>query len=257
MPLNKLSAVIITYNEEQNIGRCLHSLKNVADEIIVVDSFSTDATEAICEAFEVTFIKNKFEGHVQQKNWAVKQATNDYVLSLDADEELSKELENSIIKLKKTNSIAFEGYYMNRLTSFCGKWIKHSWYPDKKLRLWNRHKGSWGGDNPHDQFFMNNNIPTGHLKGDLLHYSYHTISEYNIQIEKFSSISSETAYQKGKNTSQLGIYIHALGKFFKKYILKRGFLDGWDGLYIAISSGYYTMLKYRKLYQLQNEKSKK
>lgn len=256
MPLKKISAVIITFNEEQNIGRCINSLKDVVDEIVVVDSYSTDATEEICKEFEVKFIKHKFEGHVQQKNWAVQQAINDYVLSLDADEVLSEELKNSIITLKKVNFLEFEGYSMNRLTSFCGKWVKHSWYPDKKLRLWNRHKGSWGGDNPHDQFFMTDKLPTGHLKGDLLHYSFHTISEYNYQIEKFSSIASESAFKQGDKISQVGIYIHALGKFFKKYILKRGFLDGWDGLYIAISSAYYTMLKYRKLYHLQNDKQK-
>ena len=254
--MTPISVVIITFNEEKNIRRCIESVQEIADEIVVVDSFSTDNTEAICTELDVKFIKHKFEGHIEQKNWAAAQATNDYVLSLDADEALSEELKENILNLKNQEVWEFEGYEMNRLTSFCGRWIKYSWYPDRKLRLWNKNKGKWGGENPHDKFMMDDNLPVGLLKGDLLHYSFHTISEYNLQIEKFSSIASKAAHAKGKKTSQLGIYGHTISKFLKKYFIQRGFMDGWDGLFIAFASGYATFLKYSKLYMLQHGREK-
>ena len=143
----KVSAVIITYNEERNIKRCLDSIVGVADEIVVVDSYSTDRTEEICKAYHVKFIQHRFFGHIQQKNWAILQATSPYILSLDADEALSDELRLSILKAKK--NWTHDGYYFNRLTNYCGKWIRHtSWYPARKLRLWDSRKGSWGGFNP-------------------------------------------------------------------------------------------------------------
>ncbi|MFI5135444.1 MAG: glycosyltransferase family 2 protein, partial [Chitinophagales bacterium] len=145
-----ISAVIITFNEEKKIARCIDSLNGVADELVVVDSFSTDATVEICKAKSVRFIQHAFEGYIQQKNFAVTQATNDFILSLDADECLSEELRLSILAVK--NDLKFDGYIMNRRTNFCGQWIHHSgWYPDRKLRLWNRNKGAWGGTDPHDK----------------------------------------------------------------------------------------------------------
>ena len=144
-----ISAVIIAFNEEKNIERCILSLKNVVDEIVVVDSFSKDKTKEICLAHNVVFIEHSFKGHIEQKNWAYTQASNNYVLSLDADEALSDELKNSILAIK--NNWKNDGYAFNRLTSYCGKWIKHcGWYPDIKLRLWDRRKGTWKGINPHD-----------------------------------------------------------------------------------------------------------
>ncbi|MEZ4917990.1 MAG: glycosyltransferase family 2 protein [Saprospiraceae bacterium] len=130
--MHKLSAVIITYNEERNIGRCLDSLEGVADEIVVVDSFSSDQTEAICQAKGARFIPHAFEGHIQQKNYALDQANHALVLSLDADEALSDELRASVLAAK--SSLDFSGYFMNRLTNYCGTWVHHSgWYPDRKL----------------------------------------------------------------------------------------------------------------------------
>src|SRR5258706_12624584 len=143
-----ISDVIITYNEEKKIGRCIDSLKGVADEILVIDSFSTDGTEALCLQKGVRFIKNEFEGYTEQKNFGNKQSQYDFILSLDADEELSAELKKSILDVK--NHLEFDGYTMNRLSNYCGKWIHHSgWYPDPKLRLWRRAKGECGGNFVH------------------------------------------------------------------------------------------------------------
>jgi len=140
----KISAVIITFNEEKNIGRCLDSLQKVADEIVVVDSCSNDKTCEICEKYGVRFIQNRFKGHIEQKNFAMQQAEYDWVLSLDADEVLSLELTDSILKVKKDWVI--DGYAFNRLTNYCGTWIRHcGWYPDTKLRLWDKRRGRWGG----------------------------------------------------------------------------------------------------------------
>ncbi|MEN7547434.1 glycosyltransferase family 2 protein [Rapidithrix thailandica] len=246
----KLSAVVITYNEEKNIERCLQSLQNVADEILVVDSFSTDRTEEICAKYKVRFITNPFEGHIQQKNWATGQATYDYVLSLDADEALSSELEANILELKTAEEV-MDGYWMNRLTSYCGKWMHYIWYPDRKLRLWNRHKGHWGGENPHDKFLLKDGSSTGLLQGDLLHHTYHSIAEHVEQINKFSEIVAKEKFKKGKRTSLLGVFVHAIGKFISKYFFKRGFMDGTSGLIISVMSFYDTFLKYIKLYMLQ------
>src|SRR6516225_8076489 len=148
--MTSVSIVIITFNEEKNIRRCLESVKEIADEIVVVDSLSTDHTKSICKEFGVRFIEQKFLGYIEQKNFALDQAKYDYVLSLDADEAISKELVKSIQEVKQNPES--DGYRMNRLTNFCGKWIKHgSWYPDTKLRVFNRKKARWGGINPHDK----------------------------------------------------------------------------------------------------------
>ena len=159
----KLSVVIITFNEERNIGRCIESVREVADEIVVVDSFSTDKTRAICEKHGVNFIEHAFDGHIQQKNFAITQAKFPHQLSLDADEALSEDLKTEILKIK--NDWRYDSYRMNRLTNYCGKWIHHcGWYPDTKLRLYDSTKGVWGGVNPHDKFELNPGSKVGFLK---------------------------------------------------------------------------------------------
>ena len=178
--MTALSVVIITFNEEKNIGRCLQSIQSIANEVIVVDSLSTDATENICKQYNVRFISQSFLGYIEQKNFALQQASNDYVLSLDADEMLSDDLIKSIASIKTKTSLA-DAYSMNRCSSFCGKWIKHgSWYPDKKIRLLNTKKGKWGGTNPHDKIEMQTGSNIQHVKGDLFHYSYYSL-EYRLK----------------------------------------------------------------------------
>ena len=166
----KLSVVIITFNEEKNIERCLKSVQEIADEIIVLDSFSSDKTEEICKKNNVSFYQHEFDGHIQQKNRVMNMANNDYVLSLDADECLDEALTEEIKKIKDNST--HKAYQFNRLTNYCGKWIKHcGWYPDVKLRIWDKNIARWGGINPHDKVIVDENIEVKHIKGDLLHYS--------------------------------------------------------------------------------------
>jgi glycosyltransferase involved in cell wall biosynthesis len=250
-----LSVVIITFNEEKNIGRCLKSVQSIADEIIVVDSLSTDTTEAICTAFNVRFISQAFLGYIEQKNFALQQASHDYVLSLDADEMLSEELTNNIAILKQ-RSFTADAYSMNRCSSFCGKWIKHgSWYPDKKIRLLNTKKGKWGGTNPHDKIEMQTGAVIQHLKGDLYHYSYYSLEEVITQNNKFTSIQAKAMFESGKKASLLNLIVNPLVAFINGYIFKLGFLDGADGFFIASSVAYQTMVKYAKLLHLRKNTS--
>lgn len=242
-----LSVVIITFNEEKNIGRCLDSLAGLADDIVVVDSFSTDRTEEICRSKGARFIQHAFEGHIQQKNWAITQAKFPHILSLDADEALDATLRQAILQVK--NDWKKEGYYMNRLTNYCGKWIRHcGWYPDKKLRLWDSRKGHWTGINPHDKYelFAGDNN-TAHLPGDILHYSFYTIEQHLKQVEYFTDISSKALFQKGKKASLMHLIINPVIKFLRDYLLKLGFLDGYYGFIVCRISAKATYLKYAKL----------
>ena len=249
-----LSAVIITYNEERNIERCLQSLVGVADEIVVVDSFSKDATEAICKKYGVRFIPHAFEGHIQQKNYAIDQASHEWILSLDADEALTDELKASILQVKKDPQQ--KGYRFNRLTYYCGHWVKYcGWYPDTKVRLVHKAHARWTGVNPHDRLDMTDGSETGHLTGDLLHYSYYTRQDHLKQIDYFSAIASKELHQQGKKSSWPLIIIKVIAQFVKSFILKTGFLDGATGFTISRLSAFATYKKYHNLLLLQRGKS--
>lgn len=250
----QISVVIITFNEERNIGRCLDSVMEVADDIVVVDSFSTDRTEEICKEKGVRFVQHAFEGHIEQKNWAITQAKYQRVLSLDADEALDDRLRMEIRDIK--SNWTHDGYTMNRLTNYCGKWIRHcGWYPDRKLRLWDSSKGVWTGVNPHDRYEMQQGATIAHLAGDLLHYSFYTIDQHIKQINYFTDLSSNAYYKKGKRSDILSIAIRPRITFLKMFIFKLGFLDGYYGWVICRNSAHATFLKYTKLRELQKEKS--
>ena len=245
----KISVVIITFNEEKNITRCIESVKDIADEILVVDSFSTDDTKKIATSLGARFIEHAFEGHIQQKNWAAAQSEFPHVLSLDADEALSEELKKSIIKVK--NNWNADGYHFNRFNNYCGKWIKHgSWYPEKKLRLWDRRKGKWGGINPHDSFEMIEGSVVKHLKGDLLHFIYYTISQHILQVERFTTIAAQARFKMDKKTSYFKLIFSPPFSFLYNYFIRLGFLDGFYGLVICVVMAHYTFLKYAKHIEL-------
>lgn len=252
----KLSGVIITFNEERNIEQCLHSLVNVVDEIIVVDSFSTDNTKAICKRFDVKFIEQKFLGYIEQKNFALTQASYDHIVSLDGDESLSETLQKSIIDLKL--NWKFDGYFANRFNNFCGQWIKHSdWYPNKKLRVFDRRCAEWKGINPHDNVQLHNvKAKSGHLKGDILHKTYQTYSEFNQKTEYFSTIAAKAYYDVGKKAPIWKIIWNPTWAFFKTYFLRLGILDGFNGYVIAVQTANITFLKYSKLRELYKLKGK-
>lgn len=247
--MSEISVVIITLNEEKNIERCIQSIVDIADEIVVVDSFSTDKTEEICKRYDVRFIKHAFAGYIEQKNWALSQTSYVYVLSIDADEALSDQLKLSIQQIK--NDFQFDGYQFNRMTNYCGKWIMHSgWYPDRKLRLVNKRLVSWTGINPHDKLEMKPGSRIHHLKGDLLHYSYYSISQHVAQANHFSDITARMLHAKGKKSFIFNILFNPCLKFVRDYFINLGFLDGYYGYVICRISAHATFLKYIKLKQL-------
>ncbi len=249
----KISVVIITFNEEKNIERCLLSVKDIADEIIVLDSFSKDKTEEICKSYNVKFFQHKFDGHIEQKNRVITYAQNDFVLSLDADEELSEELKYSITAVKKKQTS--DAYFFNRLNFFCNKKIKHGgWYPDKKIRLWNKNKAKWGGTNPHDTVILNKGTKQEYLKGNLLHYSFNSINQHIEQITKFSDIKAEQDFLKDKSSPFYKIVFFPFIKFIIIYFLRLGIFDGYYGFVIAINSAHFTFLRFTKLKELNSKK---
>jgi glycosyltransferase involved in cell wall biosynthesis len=248
--MEKLSAVIITFNEEKNIGRCIESIKNIADEILILDSNSTDQTAAIAKSRGAVVIKESFRGHIQMKNRAVELAANNYILSLDADEALDARLILSILTEKE--KFTHKAYRMNRCTNYCGQFIRHgSWYPDRKIRIFDRRFAKWGGTNPHDKIIVDENTNVKQLSGDILHYSYYTISEHVAQNNKFSTISAESLFAQGKKTNLLKIVVNPVWAFVQGYFFRLGFLDGLFGFAIAVQVSQLTFLKHLKLYILQ------
>jgi glycosyltransferase involved in cell wall biosynthesis len=248
-----ISAVVITYNEENSIGRCLKTLKAVADEIIVVDSFSKDNTKAICAAEDVTFVEHAFEGHIQQKNFALTQTSYELVLSLDADEYLSDELIQSIKNIKQQNT-AHNAYSMNRLTGIGGRWIYSTdWYPDRKIRLWNKSVGKWGGYNPHDTVVLREGISVVHLKGNLMHDGYEDYEDLMAKANQYARIFANANRNK-KSSSIFKVLYKSFYTFFRNYFLKLGFTSGFDGLVISCANTYYTFFKYAMLRELNSKR---
>ena len=250
--MEKLSVVIITYNEERNIGRCLDSLQKVADEIVVLDSLSTDRTKEICLQRGVRFFEQPFQGYIEQANKALDLAIYDYVLCLDADETLTKELETSILKEKQ--DFKYPGYIMNRYSNYCGKFIRFgTWYPDRKLRLFDRRKARWAGVNPHSGVKFISDEKGKWIKGNIIHYSYNTIEEHTRQNERFSTISAQSYFKLGKKSNWFKMSINPVWAFIRCYVIRLGFLDGYYGFVIAKKVAHLTFLKYRKLYALQKQ----
>lgn len=254
--MTKLTVTVITFNEEKHIDRCLQSVKGIAEEIIVVDSLSTDRTKEICLSHGVVFIEQPFLGYIEQKNFALSKAGNTYVLSLDADEALSAELVVSILEEKKKDFPA-DGYTMNRFNYYCGRWIRHgTYYPDRKLRLLNTRKGKWGGQNPHDKIIMQEDATIKQLDGDLLHYTYQTVDQHWRQMERFSTIGAQALYDKKKPASYVKLIVNPAWAFIKGYFIKLGFLDGKEGFRIAKFTAKQSYLKYAKLFRLYHDARK-
>ncbi len=253
--MEKLSVVIITLNEENNITRCINSVEDIADEIIILDSFSTDKTPLLCKQLGVKFLQHAFDGHIQQKNRALQLANNEWVLSLDADEIPDAVLLSNIKKVLE-NPLA-DAYYFNRLTNYLGKWIYHSgWYPDKKLRLLKKSMGQWAGANPHDKIEMQSKAKVEYISGNLLHYSYYSIEQHITQINTFTTIGAKEAFLKGRKANALIATGKAFWKFIRDYFFKAGFLDGYYGYVICSLSAWATFTKYLKIRELHKNDKK-
>jgi glycosyltransferase involved in cell wall biosynthesis len=250
----KISAVIITFNEEENIGRCIDSLKGIADEIIVVDSQSTDHTSSICKEKGVRFFETEWMGYSATKNYANSLAIYPYILSIDADEVLSETLQQSILTVKENPS--FDAYHVNRMTNYCGQWLKHLWYPDKKIRLFLKEKAEWSGAAVHEELILTAKSKTGHLKGDLLHYSFPTIEKHFATSRKYSILKAEQLHEKGKKVYVMKILFAPISKFISEYLFKKGFMDGYYGFVACSISAIAAFMKYIRLHELNgNDRS--
>ena len=250
--MHKLSVIIITFNEAKNIDKCLQAALVVADEIIVYDSFSTDETCKIAEQYGAKVFQEKWQGYSTSKNLANAKASYDWILSLDADEVLSTALQQDILQLK---SKELQSACFKRLTNYCGTWIKHcGWYPDIKLRLFNRQQMQWQGLIHEELKSINGEkISPVMLQGDCLHYSYHHVEEHYKQTEKFSTLSAQSLYEKGVKTSILKRYLAPLFKFVQMYFFRLGILDGYYGFVVCKISAQATYLKYAKLKALNSK----
>jgi glycosyltransferase involved in cell wall biosynthesis len=250
--VNEISLVTITLNEEANIARCIQSARELADEVLVVDSFSTDRTLDIARQLGARVLQHPFEGHIQQKEWAIAQAAHDRVLFMDADEALSPELQAAIREVK--DSWPHDCYWCNRLSQMGGRWIRHgAWYPDRKMRLFDRRKYRTAGINPHDKFVPIAGASAGRLRGDLLHYTNSDIHDRALTINKLSTHAARAYHEGGKRGSWLRLLTKPRLRFFSEYVLRGGCLDGFYGFVIAKTSAQYVFLRESKLLEIQRQ----
>jgi glycosyltransferase involved in cell wall biosynthesis len=231
--VNRLSAVIITLNEERNIGRCLRSLEGVADEMVVVDSGSTDSTADICREMGAHFHHNPWPGYGPQRTHATGLTVHGNIIVLDADEALSDELRQSLLQWKENGAPG--AFRFNRLSNYCGHWVRHSgWYPDRKFRMFPKGKAHWTDDRVHERLLTD--LPIGHMKGDLLHYTCYTVDEHRERATRYAKLAAEQRVEQGKRGSLLRGAVRAITRFIKIFFFKRGFLDGNAGWNIAVIS---------------------
>jgi glycosyltransferase involved in cell wall biosynthesis len=249
MATPKLTAAIITFNEEKNICRCLESVR-WTDELIVVDSFSTDRTVELARQYTDKVLQRTWAGHVLQKQFALEQATGDWIISLDADEELSPGAAAEIKSVLSAAPADVNGYSFPRQSFYLGRWIKHGgWYPDRKVRLVRRGHARWGGEDPHDKLAADGQ--TRELRGKINHYVYADISQQLRTVDSFSRITAQQWHEQGRRAGAGVMIFKTVGKFFETYVWKLGMLDGMPGLIISGISSYYVFLKYAKLWELQ------
>jgi len=251
----KISAVIITFNEAENIGAACESV-TWADEIVVVDSESTDATREIAAECGARVIGNQWPGFAAQKQFATDAASNDWIFSLDADERVSPELRRTIERLKsKDESSLADGYRIARRTFYMNRWIRGGgWYPDHQLRLFKRHQGSWGNRLIHESFQLRRGARVETLTGDLLHYTVRDAAHHEDMIkQRYAPLGARQMYRDGKRTSGISSAVAGPSAFVRSYILKGGFRDGAAGLAIAKFAAQHARLKHKLLRELQEQ----
>ena len=251
----RISAVIITFNEAENIHAACESVA-WADEIVVVDSESTDATRDIAATCGARVIVNKWPGFAAQKQFATDAAANDWVLSLDADERVSPELESSIAGFRRLPEADLaDGYRIARRTFYMGRWVRGGgWYPDYQLRLFNRRQGSWGDRVIHESFTLKAGSRVERLSGDLLHYTVRDAAHHRHMIEqRYAPLGAQQMFREGKRSSALQAAFAGPSAFVRSYILKAGFRDGAAGLAIAKFAARHASLKHQLLLNLQSK----
>ncbi len=238
-----VSAVIIANNEERNIRRCIESLAGVVDEVVVVDSGSTDRTEEICRSLGARWMPHAWAGYAAQKNFANQQATGRWILSLDADEALSEQLQRSIADARAAGlSGAFS---FNRLTNYCGRWIHHcGWYPDTKVRLFPKESARWIGPHVHEELEFDAALRVHHLAGDLLHYSYYTPSDHLRRTEEYALLGARALHDRGRRGSLARAALSAVVKFLRMYFFQLGVLEGTAGIRLCAISAWGTWRKH-------------
>jgi len=255
----KISAVIIAFNEEENIADALKSVV-WADEILVVDSESTDRTKTIAESLNAKVLTKKWQGFSKQKQFAVDNAAHDWIFSLDADERVSERLKDEILKLKnQPEELLASGYKIPRLTFYMNRWIRHGgWYPDWQLRFFNRTRGKWKDVLIHESVQMQENVKVEKLSGDILHYSIPDAAYHNRMIaNRYAPLAAEQMFARGRKTSPIKIFTAGLTAFLQTYILKLGFLDGLAGFCIARFAAHHAFLKHLLLWEMQESSKSK
>jgi len=246
--MSRLSVIIITYNEEENIKHCLESVK-WSDEIVIIDSFSNDKTVEIAREYTSQVFQNKWTNFSQQKNLALGKASSEWVLNIDADERVTPELKEEILTILNSQFQSFDGYYIPLRNHYLGRWIRHcGWYPDYHLRLFRRGKGRFNERMVHESVIVEGR--KGHLKSCLNHYSYKDLSDHLSKIDKFTSLAAEEMFTNGKRARVFDLLLRPLVKFVKMYLIKRGYLDGIYGFIVSIIGSFYVFTKYLKLWEL-------
>ncbi len=249
-----LSIAIISKNEEANLRRCLQSAVGLAEEIVIVDSGSTDGTAAVAAEFGARFVPQDWLGFTDQKNLCNRLCTQPWILALDCDEELSPELRQALERFfEQGDSTRYEAAWMARRVWFLGRWIRHGdWYPDKKVRLFRRDKGRWEGhasSQVHERLVVEG--PHTTLKGDLYHYSFRDMQHYLVKHMTYTEVFSEHERGSGRGWSLVNALFRPWWRFFRAYVLRRGFLDGFPGFWIAIATAFFTFMRYSRSYELQ------
>lgn len=246
-----IAACIMTYNEEANIHRCLSSV-TWCDEIVVVDSFSTDRTAEICREFTERVYQHEWLGYIGQRNLIREMASCPWVLFLDADEEISPQLRDAILREFRNPDSKVAGYEFPRLVFYLGRWIRHgAWYPDLKLRLFRKDRGESGGVEPHDTVLLDG--PVKRISLPIWHYTYRDITDHINTMNRFSTISARSMRDGGRKFRWWDFMFRPIWRFVKGYIMRRGYLDGWRGLIIAIINAFGVATKYAKLWELERE----
>jgi glycosyltransferase involved in cell wall biosynthesis len=253
--VNTVSAIVVCFNEEERIGDCLENLR-WCDEIVVVDSFSTDRTPEICRGYTDRFIQREWAGYRDQKAFAHSQASKDWVFLVDSDERVTAELRNEIENALVQDNGRYAGYAVPRLVHYLDRWWRRGgWYPDYDVRLFRRERATWGGSEPHEKILVDGAVRR--LRYPLHHYSYRNIEDHLQRINRFTSISSRESKKQGRRWRLSDALLRPAARFFHSYVLKRGFIEGFAGFYVAVTAAVYVFLKYAKLWELELEEKKR